>query len=293
LDENLRVVRDKSAELQKQLVDERCKHDNEHQSYEPGDLVLFNPREKPTDMLPAKLYPRMLGPYRVISHVQNDVSLEHLVTGVPMTTHVSRLIPFVGSESDAYEIAKIDQDQYVISAISHFIGNVHIRKSLEFHVVFEDGESKMIPYNPDLASAEPFKQYVLSKSYLYPLRYTYIEAKKQKTRLNRLPITIITPYSSHYLHLRYYDKEELEWYDTLHFEHPEKDYLVRVEFANWARPNRTEIHVSCPLLNHTFIITNYEIHIYVVPADNFHNDSMIVITDTDEVLYPKLVQFIH
>jgi hypothetical protein len=293
LDENLRIVRDKSAELQKQVIEERCKHDGEHQVYEPGDLVLFNPREKPTSMLPAKLYPRMLGPYRVLSHVQNDVSLEHVVTGAPMITHVSRLIPFIGSDSDAYDVAKIDQDQYVITEISYFIGNVHIRKSLEFHVVFEDSESKMIPYNPDLASAEPFKQYVLSKSYLFPLRYTYNEAKKQKTRLNRLPITKIVPYSAHYLHLRYYDKENLEWYDTLKFEYPNKDYLVHIDFANWSRPSRTEIEVSCPILNHTFIITNYEICMYVVTYDKFHAESMIIITDTDEILYSKLIPFIH
>ena len=106
-------------------------------------------------------------------------------------------------------------------------------------------------------------------------------------------ITSVTPYSTHYLHLRYYDGEKLEWYDTLNFDHPTKDYLVRIEFQNWARTNRSEITVTCPILNHTFILTHYQLTLYVILEHEFDDSSMILIQVTDEMLYSKIQPFVH
>ena len=83
LDENLRHIKDISRELQATLAKERAAKDRDISSYQPGDLVLFDPREQPTDHLPTKLSTDWLGPYRV--------SVIHIVLHTEGNFHVSRL----------------------------------------------------------------------------------------------------------------------------------------------------------------------------------------------------------
>ena len=47
--------------------------------YEPGDLVLWNPREKPSDFLATKLSPRYKGPYEVL---QQRKKMLNVVTSI-------------------------------------------------------------------------------------------------------------------------------------------------------------------------------------------------------------------
>ena len=66
LDDNLQTIRSISRELQLKLAAERAAADKNISQYEPGDLVLFNPREQQSDHLQTKLTPDWLGPYQVI-----------------------------------------------------------------------------------------------------------------------------------------------------------------------------------------------------------------------------------
>ena len=64
LDGNLKHIRSISKRLQAKLAEERC--GMEAPQYQQGDLLLYNPREKPTDFLASKLHPTWLGPYEVL-----------------------------------------------------------------------------------------------------------------------------------------------------------------------------------------------------------------------------------
>ena len=66
LDNNLQLVRKLSLELQTKIAPERAASNQNISTYEPGDLILFNPREKPSDHLDTKLSPPWLGTYQVL-----------------------------------------------------------------------------------------------------------------------------------------------------------------------------------------------------------------------------------
>jgi hypothetical protein len=55
-----------------------------------------------------------LGPYIVISHVHNEVSVRNLITGAVSTFHCTRVKPFIGTPEEAKEAALRDADQYYI-----------------------------------------------------------------------------------------------------------------------------------------------------------------------------------
>ena len=94
LDDNSQLIRQLSHDLQVELAAERAANDKNVSRYEPGDLVLFNPREKPSDHLSSKLSTDWLGPYEVIQQVKNDVGVKHIVLHTEAVIHVSRLKPF-------------------------------------------------------------------------------------------------------------------------------------------------------------------------------------------------------
>ena len=139
LDENLQVVRKLSLDLQTKLAAERAAADKQISHYEPGDYLLFNPRENPHDHLPTKLSPPWLGPYVVIQQVQNDISVKHVVTHSPHVFHVDRVKPFFGREDQAIAVARHDQQQFRIVSFNFYSGNPFVRTSMVFNITFEDG----------------------------------------------------------------------------------------------------------------------------------------------------------
>ena len=293
LDANLRIVRSKSLELQKVIVDERRKKDGEPQSYVPGDLVLFNQREKPTDMLPSKLSPPFLGPYRVISQSKNDVDCEHVVTYEKKLLHVSRLKPFFGSNDDAFRIGQLDRDQYVITKINFFTGNPHIRNSMMFSVTFEGGDTVLLPYTQDLATSEPFILFANSRPWLQPLCYSAAEFKKHFASVNRQPITSFRPGDRGLLHLRYYDSINLSWYDKLELPDQNTEYVVAIDFDSWVNSKHTRITAKCRLFNSTVILQPYEVSAYVTDIYNADKYSMHVVTEDDNDIYEKLLPWVQ
>ena len=196
-------------------MDERKKRDGPIQRYIEGDLLLFNRRESPGDMLPTKLSPSYLGPYRVIRQTKNDIECTHIVTHEIRVLHVDRVKPFFGTDEDAYKIGKLDRNQYEIININYFTGNPHIRTSLLFSVTFEGNDTIMLPYTLDLAQSAPFSAYVDSNILLFPLRTTAVVFQRYLVQRNKLPITTLIIGQEVYLHMRFYDERTLSWYDKL------------------------------------------------------------------------------
>ena len=72
-------------ELQDKIVQERSENADTVPKYVRGDLVLWDPRENPCDMLPSKLDANFVGPFEVLEQVHNDVKCRHVVLETEQT----------------------------------------------------------------------------------------------------------------------------------------------------------------------------------------------------------------
>ena len=92
LNENLRIIR--TAPLKHHQV---LTADSKNIStYEPHDLILFNPRKQPSDHLETKLSPSWLGPYEVVSQAKNNITVQHVVLKSIAVLQIDRAKPFFG-----------------------------------------------------------------------------------------------------------------------------------------------------------------------------------------------------
>ena len=284
LDNNLQMVRDISHKLQQKLASERRVLDPPHQTYEPGDLLLWNPRERPSDHLNNKLDPDWLGPYEVITHTKNDIECRHLVMRTLHTFHASRVKPFFGSREEAFRCAQLDQHQYIIKSIVDYRGNPHIRTSLVFDVEFEDGPAT-VPWSDDIAQTQQMETYINSRPELFPLQFTAAEAKRRVAQLKKLAITSVNPGQSIYLHLRYFDGQDRAWYDSLSLPRGGKQYYVQLTLERFADRYQRRILARCETFNDRYELTAYDIAAYCTAT---LTECIVLVTADMRLQYPAV-----
>jgi hypothetical protein len=249
-------VREISTTLQKQIAIERGVAAAKLPRYEPGDFILWDPRETPCDHLETKLSPPWLGPYEVIEQIKNDIECVHLNLGTKSNFHVSRVKPFFGSRQDAVDMAKLDRNQFFIVSFNHFSGNPFMRQSMIFNVTFEDGTVD-VPYSLDLANSAQFDEYVHSEKVLLPLRYsTKKDATTAMGSLNKLAISDVSPGESVFLDLRFFDgatwgsTEPSMWFDNLNLPKTDRAYTFQAHCVKWSNSSRKKIVLHIPILNY-------------------------------------------
>jgi len=293
LDENLRIVREISRKFQSDLAAERAAKDRNISQFEPGDLILFNQREKPSDHLPTKLSSDWLGPYEVISHMRNSIKAVHVVTNAEQTFHVERVKPFFGTYEQAVSIARHDQHQYIIISINSYTGNPFMRQSMTFNVTFEDGTIDM-PYGGDFIYTTQFKDYITSIPSLYPLRFTRDKAIQNIRNINKLSITSVRPNMEAFVDIRIYDGTTSSWFDSLNLPDKTRPYIMPIRFMRWYnRSNHRMIEAIVPLFgkNHqkyTLYLTEYDLMAYVYLDRPYWTTNLL--EPNDLVLYPQLLK---
>ena len=72
--------------------------------YEVGDLILWNPREKPCDHLPSKLSPTWTGPFEVICQANDDLTYQHVKMKHIVVLYSERVKPFFGTYDKAMSL---------------------------------------------------------------------------------------------------------------------------------------------------------------------------------------------
>lgn len=144
----------------------------------PGEMVLMkadpDKRGQATKaMLPFK------GPYTVLSHVGNRVSIRHLASGVVFDRPVTELKYFWGTMENAVTAARWDYDQYVVKAFTAWRGDPTRKTTMEFEVLFEVETAPIwLPLTKDLEETQAFELYVRSIPCLYHLVFPQAQAGK-------------------------------------------------------------------------------------------------------------------
>ena len=150
LNDHLTAIREVTADFQSDLRSWKKRHNSHLNIFQPGDLILWNPKETPTSLRSSKLQPKFLGPYCVIKQTHNDVLCKHVTTNIEYTFHSSRIYPFFGSIQDAKKCAIVDTDEYDVEAILDHAGNIRRKTSMRFLVKwlgYSDAHTSWEPYN--------------------------------------------------------------------------------------------------------------------------------------------------
>jgi len=212
LDNNLKEVREASLKYQKKLIEERTQSNNLPANlYQPGDFI----SRLTTGMRVSKLTPRYRGPYEVVRQVKNDIECKHLAGGATEFLHVEDVQLFIGSRTQALEAANWDADQFKVDIIKAHRGDVWHRTTMEFLVVFSDGEEMWQRFNTDnhnISKTIIFEEYCRAKPELYILVLSDKEARKYKSTMDAKRITSLHPGDIFYLDLRVYG---WQWYAEL------------------------------------------------------------------------------
>ena len=113
LDHNLATVRAITTAFQQSLRTRRLQNQITN-LYQPGDIILWNPREHVNSFRSSKLAPKLLDPDSVTSQECNDIICTHCHLKTQHTFHSDRVSPFLGATTDAAKLGLLDKEEYVV-----------------------------------------------------------------------------------------------------------------------------------------------------------------------------------
>ena len=131
LDQNLATVRAISATHQNSLRNVRRNSATTQNKYQPGDLILWDPREHQHFFRSSKLAPKLLGPYTVSHQNRNDIHCTHCQLQTKHAFYSDRVSPFIGKSTAASHLGLLDREKYIVEAVLSHRGNFHQLKSVE------------------------------------------------------------------------------------------------------------------------------------------------------------------
>ena len=261
LDKWLCIIREHMSNWQTDVVQHRASRDPPVvNTYAVGDLVLHKNNRT---FRPTKLWCPFSGPYRVTKVVKDDVTAEHLSSFVEHVLKNDTLKPFFGTMEEAERAAQLDYGHFTVSHITNYTGDPVRRTTLEFRVVYSDGDWEWRLYGKDLASTEVFQSYIACRPELYLLTFTTSNnvAFREHQRNQHARITQVTPPHDCFVHLRAFGAT---WYQT-ELDLPDTDtidYHIPCRFTQWANRRQNKIILTCPLFNREYTWTQHDVRSY-------------------------------
>ena len=179
--------------------------------------------------------------------------------------------PFFGSKAEAYEAAKVDDDQHLIIDILDYRGEPEKRSTMFFLVEFEGNDTVWLGYNADLAASKPFETYCLGLPQLEPLLYTERAWRTRKASLNAGGVVGINLGDVCFVNLRawgavYYHSLELFG----------SRYVVACKYIKWTDRRRRKVDVFCELFDTTFEWNATDVCLY---GSCFAMEDLMVLVD--------------
>ena len=234
LDEEIRYVQEVSWKYQQQLIEERKEGNQSKNKYAKGDLIIHLPAKF---IKHDKLNPKHTGPYKVVEQTKNDITCIHLADPtIVKGYHVSEVALWVGTETEAEEAAKWDNDVYVVEKVLAHRGNIYVKTHMEFLLKYNDGEILWMPYGKrkDMidSTLEALSIYCLHTPELYTFCMNERVARKYiRENTRKLDEIDIKEGDIFYLDIRWYSwvKEAADrntWFQDLGL--PDKDVSIYV-----------------------------------------------------------------
>jgi hypothetical protein len=244
LNANLKTIRSISLEYQMSLVHKRSNANQAQNKYQPGDYVLFQYSQD--GHMKAKLNAKFLGPYQVLTHIKNNVTVRNLITAPVSVFHASRLKSFYSTSEEAYDAALRDADQYLITKFIAYRGDPLVRTSISFNILFADGSQIWKSWSPDLFDTVQYEDYCRSIPQLVPLVTLLKESKILIAQVNPTPITKIHIGDTPYMDICAIGAG---WYEDLQLPNSDtSSYIVPLSFLSWHSDKRLRINCSIPSL---------------------------------------------
>ena len=190
--------------------------------------------------------------------------------------------PFFGSKVEAFQAAKVDDQQHLIIGILDYRGEPEKRSTMFFLVEFEGDDTLWVDYNADLAASKPFEIYCLGLSQLEPLLYSERAWRTRRAALNAAGVVGIALNTVCYVDLRawgpgYYHSLEL----PVGFR-----YVVACEYLKWTDRRKKKVDVSCKLFATTFEWNATDVRLY--GSCSVMESKMILVNEEFCQKYPKV-----
>ena len=234
-------------------VERKRAEKNVKQTYVPGDFIMYKiPQSK------LKVKSPLLGPYRVISHENNNILCQHPCKTYTQVLHAENVYIFYGTYEQALDTALRDDDQFFVTEILNYRGNPEKRSEMEFLVLYQDESTHWIKYSSDISSTEIFETYCST----YPeLNIVLQHSSKQKSfirTLNAKHFPLHIQHTSAYMNLRAYGSA---WYDSQRLQN--LPYLVPCQLRKIIN---NKLQIEIPLFSDgtfTFDFKSFFYYIYL------------------------------
>ena len=262
LNNDLKTIRELSRKFQLELV---AKRDNSNESpstsnkYQAGDFVLFLASK--TGQADNKADAKFLGPFRVISHLKNNVKVRNIITDAIDDVHCDRLKYFFGSADQAREAALRDNDQYDIDHFVTYKGDPLVRTSVIFYIKFRDGAHHWKQWSKDLYDTIQYETFCKSLTQLAPLILLQREALILMREINKTPIVEVQENLTVFLDLRAIGAG---WFSGLSLPNPDfSTYVIPLIYKKFQKKDHTTINCIIPALKIQWFGRNAVNHYFI------------------------------
>jgi hypothetical protein len=199
---------------------------------------------------------------------------------------VERLKIFHGTKEEALQLARLDNDQYVIDKIQAYRGYPLVRTSMEFEVKFADGNTVWLPWSVDLFTTVQYEEYCRSLPELRPLILSAKDAEKELKILNITAIDIVQPGDTVYVDIRCY---HYLWYQSLGLPDPDHTtYVVTYYYTNFSGKYRRKIIAKCAIFDEVHTVDHAFVRSYGA-IKVFKGDNMVLVDKEFVVKYPQVL----
>jgi len=160
---------------QNELVQERLQvnYEQPQNTFQTGDLVLLSRMHKVKDKNDAL----WAGPFEVVKHDVNEVTVKDLIRGLIKVFHVERVKMFHGDFATAFNLAMLDDDQHVVVSIVAHRGDPLVRRTMEFELLYADGDAIWMPWGPNVYDLAAYELYCGQQQELWSLLFSFVDAR--------------------------------------------------------------------------------------------------------------------